>query len=155
MHGVLGTRPSRHPSCATPHSVQVGTEPTRQQCQHAWCGEGARKVSHHTHDFKKSVWPLFISGVVPSSQRHGATLRVGCKSTKELPSLTSFSFTHSFNTSESLHFRPKPPRYKKASPPASQRSRASRIRLASKNFAPIFLLSKREGTTRGDCVRIM
>jgi hypothetical protein len=54
-------------------------------------GEAARKVSHHAHDFEKSAWPLFFGRVIPTSQRHGATLRVAYKSAKELPSLASFS----------------------------------------------------------------
>jgi hypothetical protein len=51
-------------------------------------------VSHHTHDFEKNAWPLFLDGVTPTSQWHGATSRVGHKLVKELQSLASFLHTH-------------------------------------------------------------
>jgi hypothetical protein len=84
----------------------VGTEPTCQQCRAAQRGEVARKASHHTHDFKKGVWLLFFNRVIPVSQQHDATLRVGRKSAKVLPSLESF-FTHSYVTFESTYFTQK------------------------------------------------
>jgi hypothetical protein len=48
-------------------------------------------VSHHAHDFEKSLWPLLIDRVTHTSQRHGATPHVGRKSVNELESLASFS----------------------------------------------------------------
>jgi hypothetical protein len=48
----------------------------------------------------------FLDGVTPTSQRHGTTPHVGRKSIKELQSLASL-FTHSFITSESMHFSQK------------------------------------------------
>jgi hypothetical protein len=52
-----------------------------------------RKVSHHAHDFKKDVWPLFSDRVVPTSRHHDTTVCVGHKSARELSSLASF-FSH-------------------------------------------------------------
>jgi hypothetical protein len=78
---VLGALTFRHPSCAAPHLLRVGAKSTRQQRSSTWHGEAAMKVSHH---FEKSVWPLFLDEITPTSQRHGATPCVGCKSVKEL-----------------------------------------------------------------------
>jgi hypothetical protein len=61
------------------------------------------KASHHAHDIEKSVWPLFLNGVIPTIQQHGVTPHVGHKSVKELQSLASF-FTHSFIASENTDF---------------------------------------------------
>jgi hypothetical protein len=80
-----------------------GTGPTRQQRRSTQHGRVARKVSHHAHNIKKSVWPLFLDGIIPASRLHDATLPMGCKSTKELPSLTSF-LIHSFIASKSMPF---------------------------------------------------
>jgi hypothetical protein len=92
-----------HPSCATPDSLRVGTKPARQQHRSAQGDEAVRKADHHAHDFKKSVWPLFLDGVTPASQWHSAIPHVRRKSVKELQSLASI-FMHSFIASESMHF---------------------------------------------------
>jgi hypothetical protein len=65
--------------------------------------QGSKKVSHHARDFEKSVWPLFLDGVIPTSQRRGATPHVGRKSVKQLQSIVSF-FTHSFIASKNTWF---------------------------------------------------
>jgi hypothetical protein len=58
------------------HLLRVVVEPTRQQRQSTRCSEAARKVSHQADDFKKSVWPLFLDGVTPTGQWHGAVIKV-------------------------------------------------------------------------------
>jgi hypothetical protein len=68
-------------------SALLPPKPTHQQLQSTRRGEAATKANHHTHDFEKSVWPLFLDGVTPTGQWHAATPRVGCKSVMELQSL--------------------------------------------------------------------
>jgi hypothetical protein len=52
--------------CNVPLTVNVA-EPAQQKHQSAWHGKTARKVSRHTHNFKKNVWPLFLDRVIPST----------------------------------------------------------------------------------------
>jgi hypothetical protein len=104
-HDMLGaSTPSPSKSYNT-HSLQVGIEPTRQQCQSDRRGEATRVVSRHNHDFERRAWPLFLDEATPTSQWHDVTPCVGCKSVKEPQPLAFFlSFTHSFITFESAHF---------------------------------------------------
>jgi hypothetical protein len=130
-------QPFHHPSHVTLHSQRVGIEPTHQQRRSARLGEAARKAIHHAHDFEKGAWPLFCDGEIPVGQQHGATICVGRKSTKELPSLASF-FSHTPLSLLKVRI---------------SASGATWICLASRKFAPNFSFSqKREGTIGGSCV---
>jgi hypothetical protein len=91
MHGVLGASAFSPSMSRNTPVTTVETESTRQQHQPARRGKAVRKPSRHTHDFEKSVWPLFFSGITPTSQWHGATLCVGPNQAKKFPSLQSFS----------------------------------------------------------------
>jgi hypothetical protein len=74
----------RHPSHTTPHSLRVGIEPACQQRRRTRYAKAARKADQHAHNFKKSVWPFFLDGVIPTSQWNSTTPCVGRKSVKEL-----------------------------------------------------------------------
>jgi hypothetical protein len=58
---------------------------------------------------KKSLWPLFLDGVTPTSQRHGAIPCVGRKLVKELQLLASFLSHIPFIAPKSMHFWQKVP----------------------------------------------
>jgi hypothetical protein len=106
----------------TPHSLRVGTRPTRQPRWFIRCSWATRNAS-------------------PIRQRHSATQHIRHKSAKELLSLAPLFFHV-----PSYHFyRPKVPRWRRTSPAVSRRSGATRTRLASishHQFFSIFLFLK-------------
>jgi hypothetical protein len=100
VHGMLGV------TALSPHNAQptVSGDRARTSIMSIHLAlRGSKEGEHHAHDFKKSVWPLFLDGVTPTKQWHGATPHVGHKSVRKLQSLASF-FMHSFISSESTQF---------------------------------------------------
>jgi hypothetical protein len=130
-----------------PHSMRVGTELARPQHRSARRGEQARKASRHAHGFEKNVWPLFLSGVTPTRQLHGATPCVGDKSVKELQPLASFSRTPL--SLLKVLISAKSDTIQTGKPAAVSRCLGTTwIRLASKKCAPNFPFSKERRDNR-------
>jgi hypothetical protein len=81
MLGALTFLPSE--PCNTPLTVNGGQAH----------GKTTRKVVHHAHDSKRSVWFLSLRDKeIPTSQRRDGTLHERHKSDKELPFLAFFFF---------------------------------------------------------------